>query len=78
MEKKQNSVEWLAQAIYNKIEMRGDGKVFQGILDEANAIHNNEIIEAYREGRSDQQSSKGFYHRTAAQYYNEKFGGNNE
>ena len=74
---KQNSVEWLAQTIYDKMKMKGDGKVFQGILDEAKAMHKEEIVNAYQAGDGDAYNldeTRDF----GEQYYNETFGGNNE
>jgi hypothetical protein len=39
-------------------------------------MHKEEIVESYREGRTDQQSSSdSFYNRNAESYFNEKFGG---
>jgi hypothetical protein len=48
------------------------------ILDKAIEMEKEQMIEAYRDGRSDQQSDRQsrFYNRTADQYYNETF--NNE
>jgi hypothetical protein len=39
-------------------------------------MRKDEIVDAYREGRSDQQSAREerFYHRNAEQYYNETYG----
>jgi len=44
-------------------------------LFKAEEMHKQEIINAYRDGRSDQQSDKPsrFYNRMAEQYYNETF-----
>ena len=46
------------------------------IVRQAKAMHKQEIIDAYREGRTDQQAKKPsrFYNRTSEQYYNETFG----
>ncbi len=35
---KETAVQWLAQAIYDKMKMKGDGTVFQGLLNEAKAM----------------------------------------
>lgn len=68
---KTTSVEWLAQAIYDKMKMKGDGKVFQGILDEAKAMHKEEIEEAYRYSRAHWSREDG----NPEQYYNETYKG---
>ena len=70
--KKQNSVEWLAQAIYDKMKMRGDGKVFQGILEQAKAMHKEEIKDAWLDGEWWDSEKDG------EQYYNETFGDEKE
>ena len=66
---KQSSVEWLAQAIYDKMKMKGDGKVFQGILEQAKAMHQKETEEAYDDGWHDNNHEKY----NPKQYYNETF-----
>ena len=82
IDKKQNSVEWLAQAIYDKMKMRGDGKVFQGILDEALAMHKEEMIQFANKYESHAHmatiSNRYAQLKSAEHYYNETFGGNNE
>lgn len=68
MEKKQSSVEWFYQRIL--------AKDIKEVFDQAKAKHKEEIRDAYREGRTDQQSSSdSFYNRNAEQYFNETFGG---
>ena len=68
MEKKQTAVEWFYQRIL--------AKDIKEVFEQAKAMHKEEVIEAYREGRTDQQSaSDSFYNRNAEQYYNEQFGG---
>jgi hypothetical protein len=47
-----------------------------GMLESKEKEFKQNIIEAYRDGRTDQQSLKtqyGFYNRTADDYFNEKF-----
>ena len=68
MEKKQTAVEWFYQRIL--------AKDIKEVFEQAKAMHKEEVVDAYREGRTDQQSSSdSFYNRNAEQYYNEKFGG---
>lgn len=75
---KQSSVEWLAQAIYDKMKMKGDGKVFQGILDEAKALHRKEIAKTWDDSL-DNLKARGMNEMRAYtdfdEYYNETFGG---
>ena len=68
MKKKQSSIEWFYQRIL--------AKDIKEVFDQAKAKHKEEIRDAYREGRTDQQSSSdSFYNRNAEQYFNETFGG---
>ena len=65
---KQTAVEWFYQRIL--------AKDIKEVFEQAKAMHKEEVVDAYREGRTDQQSSSdSFYNRNAEQYYNEKFGG---
>lgn len=48
---------------------------FKEQINQAKAMHKEEIKDAYREGRSDQQSNETFYNRNAELYFNETFGG---
>lgn len=77
MEKKQSSIDWLKDKL-NGVDTGVSHHYFNSIIQEAKAMHKEEIVESYREGRSDQQSKEIFYHRNSEQYYNEKLGGNNE
>ena len=45
------------------------------VIEQAKEMEKEQIIEAYRMGRTDQQSDKktGTYNRMAKQYYNETF-----
>ena len=88
MEKKPSSIEWLVDQFKEYDFSEEDGmyliKITSWLLaekeEQAKAMHKKEVKESYREGRSDQQSARNqsFYHRSAEQYYNETFGGNNE
>ena len=71
MENKQTAVEWLTEKL--RIEF-----VFvfsNDILEQAIEMEKQQIIDAYRDGRSDQQSERPskFYNRNAKYYYNETF-----
>jgi hypothetical protein len=67
---KQSSIEWLAIAIYEKFKMEGNGNELNDLVDQAKAMHKEEIIEAHDEG-------EGKIIGNGLQYYNETFGGNN-
>ena len=68
---KQSSIEWLAQQLYEQMEMCGDGGVYDKIIKRAKAIHKEEIIDAYTSELTHwpQDAPK--------EYYNETFGDNN-
>ena len=72
---KQSSVELLAIAIYEKFKMEGNGNELNDLVNQAKAMHKQEIIDS---------ANKLLYHGTgpgdtaAEQYYNETYGGNNE
>lgn len=80
--KKQSSITHIRSWVRTNGEMSEDGKSItyscaelEAVIREAKAMHKEEVVEAYREGRSDQQSKEKFYHRNAESYFNEKFGG---
>jgi HEPN domain-containing protein len=65
------AVEWLTEKL--RIEF---GFAFSNnILEQAKEMEKQDIINTYRDGRSDQQSEKPsrFYNRMAEQYYTETF-----
>ena len=67
MSNKQSSVEWLVKVYLQK------GKIDYFDIQQAKAIHKQEIIDAYHTNPLEAKwQNKGF------QYYNETFGGNNE
>ena len=75
-EKEQSSIEWLIQHIKMLGEACYDSNESIDILnDKAKELHKNEILDTYKDGRSDQQSDKKdrFYNRTSIGYYNEKY-----
>jgi hypothetical protein len=68
---KQTAVEWLFEQLYLS---QGYGNTIE-MLEQAKEMEKEQIINTYRDGRSDQQSEKPsrFYNRMAEQYYNETF-----
>jgi hypothetical protein len=69
------SIEWLINQIHKKQYGDYPNLTFENIFKEAEEMHKQEIIDAYRDGRSDQQSEKQgkFYNRISEQYYQETF-----
>jgi len=66
---KQTAVEWLVQ----ELTLFETPKWVQEAVDQSKEMEKEQIINSYRDGRSDQQSdiSSKFYNRMAEQYYNE-------
>lgn len=69
--KKQTAVEWL----FNKTMSENNTFAeWDKIANEAREMEKQQIIEAYRNGRTDQQTGvPKFYDRTSLKYYNETF-----
>jgi hypothetical protein len=65
---KQSSIEWLAQQLYEQMEMCGDGGVYDKIIKQAKVLHEQEIIDAYYGELYYESASNGEH------YYNETFG----
>ena len=66
------AVEWLYENILlTPLDIRSINKC----LEQAKEMEKEQIIDSYRDGRSDQQSDRPskFYNRMAEQYYNETF-----
>jgi hypothetical protein len=42
---KQTAVEWLVKELYEKFEMKGDGKVFDYLLEEAKEMEKQRMLE---------------------------------
>ena len=74
MKNKQGCVNWLVEEI-NKQKAWADPSKLEPIIQQAKAMHKEEVTDAYREGRTDQQSNEKFYHRNAQLYFNETFKG---
>ena len=65
--KKQTAVEWLVEQIEGNILWNDKARE---MLIQAKALEKNQIIEAYRDGRTDQQTRvPKFYNRSSAIYY---------
>jgi hypothetical protein len=68
---KQSSIEWLAQQLYEQMEMCGDGGVYDKIIKQAKVLHEQEIIDAYYGELYYESASNGEH------YYKETFGDKN-
>ena len=64
------AVEWFALELYEKFEMKGDGNLFDDLLEQAKAMFEEQIESAYRKGYT--ESSWG-RHSNSENYYNETF-----
>jgi uncharacterized UPF0146 family protein len=77
---KQTAVEWLVQEIETgKIEIIVHSDKIHSIrclpelVKQVLEMEKQQIIEAYRDGRTDQQTKDGFYNRNSETYYNETY-----
>ena len=71
MENKQTAIEWLVE----KIQHANPSFKFDALIRQAKEMEKEQIIDAYRDGRSDQHSKvPRFYNRNAIYYYNETYG----
>jgi hypothetical protein len=68
MSKQQTAVEWFAKQLYDKMEMKGDGNVFDKLLEQAKEMEKEQIMDAWDLGRRDID-----YPANGEQYYNETY-----
>jgi hypothetical protein len=72
--KKQTAVEWLQESLENILTHEQQMQVI-GLFHQAKAMEREQIIEAYRNGRTDQQTRvPKFYNRSSAIYYTSTYG----
>jgi hypothetical protein len=64
-EKQLTAVEWFAQELYEKFEMKGDGKVFDDLLEQAKEMEKQQIIDAFELWRTG--SGEKYYNQTFKQ-----------
>ncbi len=69
---KQTTVEWFAKELYEKFEMKGDGKVFDELLQQAKEMEKERMLNAFQESRLTHPMI-GFKHETFVDYYNKTF-----
>ena len=73
MSKKQSSIEWLVEQIKKDINLRLRGFDIDKALEQAKAMHKDEIANAWNDGHT--EGMEGGYCTTYEEYYNETFGG---
>lgn len=73
--KMESAVEWLAKELYEKFEMRGDGILYDEILDQAKDMEKEQIENAFYKGIQEQTARVliNAEKTTPEQYYNETF-----
>ena len=59
------AVEWFAKELYEKFEMKGDGKVFDDLLEQAKEMGKQQIIDAFELWRTG--SGEEYYNQTFKQ-----------
>jgi uncharacterized phage-associated protein len=64
---KQTAVEWLANELYEKFEMKGDGALFNDLLNQAKEMFEQQLIDARVKKPLQSEWDE------AEQYYNETF-----
>ena len=63
------AVEWFAKELYEKFEMKGDGKVFDDLLNQSNKLFENQIVHAWNDGlwgklREGEDNAESYYNET--------------
>jgi hypothetical protein len=72
------AVEWFAKELYDKFEMKGDGKVFDELLEQAKEMEKEQQMKTYKVALMRGMSyDEDVYHenkwRDPEKYYNETF-----
>ncbi len=71
--KKQTATEWLEQELNERLQNKLT-PTFLELFDQAKLLEKEHLLEAYRNGRTDEQSGIDKWHnRTALQYYNDTY-----
>lgn len=63
------AVEWFALELYEKFEMKGNGKVFDELLEQAKEMEKKQIMDAYKS----HHDLGHIYGLDAEQYYHKTF-----
>jgi len=68
-----SAVQWLVEK-YNIVCGLGSSELMKEHIERAKEMHREQTTKAYREGRTDEQTTIArWYNRTAAEYYNETY-----
>jgi len=67
--KQQTAVEWFAQQLYERFTMKGDGKLYQLLFEQAKEMEKEQIVDAYDYGSLRSGCEEG------EEYYNETYQG---
>jgi hypothetical protein len=69
------AVQFLIDEINNDAQVQSKTmKEWSEVFEQAKELYRDQILEAYREGRTDQQSTiDKWYDRTSAEYYNQTY-----
>jgi hypothetical protein len=73
--KQQTAVEWFAQQLYDRFTMKGDGKLYQLLFEQAKEMEKKQIINAFSNGDNTDCTSEQNIEEFADRYYNETYGG---
>jgi hypothetical protein len=69
-----NSIKKISRASFLGLPMKDSIDIYNKAIEQAYKIQKENILEAYRNGRTDQQSGIDKWHnRTALQYYNDTY-----
>ena len=73
MDKRQTAIDWLVEQVFNDIDLKDS--ILKLAISQAKEMEREQIIEAYRDGRTDQQTRvPKFYNRSSAIYYTSTYG----
>jgi hypothetical protein len=61
---KQTATEWLFTQLYERFEMKGDGKEMNEVLEEAKAMERQHIIDAYESWPISAMTGEQYYSET--------------
>ena len=69
---KQTAVEWLANEFYEKLEVKGDGALFNDLVNQAKEMEKQQIVDAYHKGYASvlKVPQEGY---NTEKYYNETY-----
>ena len=73
MDKRQTAIDWLVEQVFNDVDLKDS--ILKLAISQAKEMEREQIIEAYRDGRTDQQTRvPKFYNRSSAIYYTSTYG----